>query len=186
MLRKVVFSLFFICCSLATANDTLLKLYRPYGEAAEQTPLQIKSTLTGDCFSQSQLIIREDAWRCSAGGTIYDPCFIKFGPNRTQALCPKSPWNGDSVLLQLKQPLNNEVNKTLDMSRAYPWGVELVNGELCKAVNSEKTFDQLPVRYQCTKENYLVGHLQRCKSLWTMLEQTPAGIRTVEINKAWF
>lgn len=186
MLRKVLCISLFFYSYVVAADETVLRLYRPFGDVTEQASPQVKEKIYGECYSQSQLIVREDAWRCSAKGHVYDPCFVKSGPNRTEALCPQSPWSGESVLITVTQPLNNENNKTLDMSRTYPWGIELTNGEHCHAINSGKIYDEMPVRYRCTNKNYLVGHLQRCKSTWSMLEKTPQGVVTVELSKAWF
>ncbi|KTC82543.1 hypothetical protein [Legionella cherrii] len=186
MLRKVFCISLFICSLGAAADDTILKLYRPFGDVTNQAIPQVKNTLMGECYSQSQLIVREDAWRCLADGKTYDPCFVKSGPERTEALCPQSPWIGDSVLIKVKEPLHNEQNKTLDMALTYPWGIELTNGEHCMAINSGKIYDQMPVRYKCSSKNYLVGHLQRCKNVWSMLQKTPQGVVTVELKKAWF
>ena len=185
-MQQVLFLLLFLCSFLAEANDTVLKLYRPYGDVIDQVAPQIKSTLSGHCLTQSQLILREDAWRCEAKGTTYDPCFVKAGNNRTQALCPQSPWVGDSVQIKVGAPLNNAQHQTLDMSQAYPWAIELSNGERCLAIHSTELYDEMPIRYRCTKENLLVGHLQRCKSVWSMLEKTPQGVVTVELVRAWF
>lgn len=186
MLHKVLYPFLFVSSVGIAANDTILKLYRPYGDVENQVAPQVKNTLRGECYSQSKLIVREDAWRCMVNGIAYDPCFVKAGANRTQALCPQSPWVGDSVQIMVKLPLDNEQNKTLDMSRTYPWAIELTNGERCQAINSGKTYDQMPVRYKCGKKNYLVGHLQRCKAIWSILEKTPTGVVTVELSKAWF
>lgn len=186
MLQKVLYLFLFFCSFEVAANDTILKLYRPYGDVENQAVPQVKNTFRGECYSQSRLIVREDAWRCRANGKTYDPCFVKSGPNRTEAVCPQSPWVGDSVKIMVKQPLNNEQNKTLDMSRTYPWAVELTNGERCQAINPGKIYDKMPVRYKCGNKNYLVGHLQRCKTVWSTLEKTPAGVVTVELSKAWF
>lgn len=186
MLQKSIGLLFFLCSVAFAAEDTLLKLYRPYGEATGQVSPQVKKTIPGVCYAQSQLIIREDAWRCIAEGKTYDPCFVKSGLNRKEALCPKSPWNGESVQILVKDPLNNDQNIPLDMSLTYPWAIELTNGEHCDAINSGEIYDNMPVRYQCAKKHYLVGHLQRCKPTWSMLEKTPKGIETVELSKAWF
>lgn len=186
MIQRVVFSFLFWCSFAVEASDTVLKLYRPYGEPTEQVIPVIKQSIMGQCFSQSQIILREDAWRCEAEGKTFDPCFVKAGNNRTEALCPQSPWEGDSIQITVSTPLNNEQNETLDMSSAYPWGIELANGERCLAVNSNQTFEEMPVRYQCLNQNLLVGYLQRCKNEWTMLEKTPNGVVTASIVKAWF
>jgi hypothetical protein len=186
MMQKVLCVLLCLSSFVVAANDTVLKLYRPYGDITDQVIPLVKNTLSGECFSQSQLIVREDAWRCMADGKTYDPCFVKSGPNRTEALCPQSPWVEDSVQIMVKAPLNNEQNKLLDMSRTYPWAIELANGEHCQAINSGTVYDEMPVRYECTKNNYLLGHLQRCKTQWSMLEKTHQGVVTVQLEKVWF
>jgi hypothetical protein len=186
MTQRVLFLLLVSCSFWAEASDTVLKLYRPYGEVTEQIAPIVKQTLSGHCLTQSRLILREDAWRCEAEGKIYDPCFVKAGNNRTEALCPQSPWVGDSVQIMVPTPLNNELHQTLDMSQAYPWGIELSNGERCLAIHSVKLYDEMLVRYRCANQNLLVGHLQRCKNIWSMLEKTPQGVVTVELTRAWF
>lgn len=186
MMQKALYLLLFFSSLSMAANDTVLKLFRPFGDFINQAVPQVKKVVAGTCDAQSQLIIREDAWRCEAEGKIYDPCFVKSGQNRTEALCPESPWIGDSVQILVKEPLDNEQNKTLDMSRTYPWAIELTNGEHCQAISSDVLYDQMPVRYKCSAKNYLVGHLQRCNAVWSILEKTPKGIVTVKLSKAWF
>lgn len=186
MVQRGLFLLLFCCSFMGEAADTLLKLYRPYGDVLEQAIPTIKKTQWGHCSAQSHLILREDAWRCESEGTIYDPCFVKAGTHRTEALCPQSPWIGDSVQIRVSGTLNNELNKPLDMSQAYPWGIELANGEHCLAIDSKKLYDQMPIRYRCTNKNLLVGHLQRCKTVWSILEKRPEGVAPVELVKAWF
>lgn len=186
MAQRVLFLLFFFCSFFVAADDTILKLYRPYGEVTEQAAPVVKSTLQGHCVAQSRLIIREDAWHCEADGKSFDPCFVKAGEHRTEALCPQSPWVGDSVLIMMSSPVNNELNETLDMAKAYPWAIELTNGEYCLAIHSAEQYEEMPVRYHCSNQNVLVGYLQRCKNVWSMLEKSPTGITTVALKRAWF
>ncbi|WP_298627850.1 hypothetical protein [uncultured Legionella sp.] len=171
---------------LATAGDTVLKLYRPFGDVVEQIAPVVINKVSGECYSQSQLIKREDAWRCQANGVVYDPCFVKTGVINNEAVCPLSPWEADSTKIEVSTSLNNEYHIPLDMSRAFPWAIELVNGERCQAIDSNEFYDAMPVRYRCSNNNVLIGYLQRCKSVWSMLEKTPQGVVTVEFSKAWF
>lgn len=177
-----------LCCWAfsAIAGDTVLKLYRPFGDVVEQIKPVVTHTVAGECYSQSQLIVREDAWRCQAEGKFYDPCFVKAGSKRMEAICPQSPWVGDSVQINVTAPLNNEQHIALDMSRTFPWAVELANGEQCQAVQSNEVYDAMPVRYRCSNQNVLIGYLQRCKTVWSMLEKTPNGVVTADFSKAWF
>lgn len=186
MLQRVLLVLLFFCSFLASAGDTVLKLYRPFGEATDQISPTVKNILSGECYTQSQLIIREDAWRCQAKGKIFDPCFVKMAGNKMEAICPQSPWIGDSVQINVSNPLNNENHLTLDMSRIFPWAIELANGDRCQAVETPESYDSMPVRYRCSNQNVLIGYLQRCKSTWSMLEKTSEGVITVELTKAWF
>lgn len=186
MKQRVLLLLLLFCSFCIEADDTVLKLYRPYGDVMDKEVPKVAQTVSGHCLSQSRLIIREDAWRCEAEGKTYDPCFVKAGDNRTEALCPQSPWADDGIQITLSSPLNNEQNEALDMSQTYPWGMELANGERCLAIHSTELYDEMPVRYRCTNKNFLVGHLQRCDTVWSMLEKTPQGVVTVEVAKAWF
>ncbi|MDP3269506.1 MAG: hypothetical protein Q8M40_10750 [Legionella sp.] len=185
-MQRVLLILLYFLSLEAIAGDTELRLYRPYGEVSEQSVPVVLSKIKGQCDSQSRLMVREDAWRCEANGVTYDPCFVKTGGSQIEAICPQSPWSGDSISISVNLPFNNEHHKPLDMSRTFPWAVELTNGEQCKAVDTDEVFDSMPVRYRCNSKNLLVGHLQRCKSVWSMLEKTPEGVITVELNKAWF
>ncbi len=186
MMQRVSIIMLYFCSFLAVADDTVLKLYRPFGEALDQMSLTIKNKVTGECVSQSKLIVREDAWRCQVESTVYDPCFVKPVGNKIEVLCPKSPWDGESIQIAVSVPLNNEQHVTLDMSRAYPWGIELLNGEQCQAIDVGEVYDGMPVRYRCSGQNVLMGYLQRCKTVWSMLERTPEGVRTVDFKRVWF
>ncbi len=186
MMQRVLLVLLFFCSFLVSAADTVLKLYRPFGEVTDQIPPKVKRKLTGQCVAQSQLILREDAWRCMAEGKIFDPCFAKVANDKTEVICPQSPWVGDSVQIEVVTPLNNENHVTLDMSRVFPWGIELASGEYCQAIEPNEIYDSMPVRYRCSNQNVLIGYLQRCKSTWSMLAKTPEGIVTVYLSKAWF
>jgi hypothetical protein len=186
MMQRVLFVTLFFISTIALAEDTVLKLYRPFGDVTEQAPVLVKSNLKGHCFAQSQLILREDAWRCQAEGKVYDPCFAKETGKNKEVVCPQSPWIGDSVRIVVNEQLSNVFHKPLDMSRTYPWAIELINGEQCLAVNSGEVFDSMPIRYNCSDKHVLIGYLQRCNPVWSMLEKTPKGVVSVNFRKAWF
>jgi hypothetical protein len=84
------------------------------------------------------------------------------------------------------KPLNNEEHKPLDMSRTFPWAVELVNGDRCYAVESDELYDSMPIRYHCANHNFLLGPIQRCNPLWSTLEKTSKGVVTIDLKKVWF
>ncbi|WP_242602149.1 hypothetical protein [Legionella nagasakiensis] len=168
------------------ANDTELLFYRPFAETSHHPTLIIDRKTSGFCRQQSQLIVREDAWKCMAEGKIYDPCFVKrFGLN-DEAVCTESPWSGHGIKITVNYPLDDSMHEKLDISNAYPWAVELVDGEQCLAVTTDDMYDGLNVRYRCNNNTSLIGRIQRCTTTWTMLQRNAQGTSTVQIAKAWF
>lgn len=170
----------------ALAQDTQLKLYRPFGEVIDQASPMIQKVVQGECLEQSKLMTREDAWRCMVNSHYYDPCFMKGAGKATQVLCPVSPWSRDSILIKVSTPLNNASHQPLDMSRTFPWAIELSNGEHCQAILTEQTFDAMPIHYQCEHGSLLMGYLQRCKAVWTMLEKKGDKVETAVLSRVWF
>ncbi|VEG89617.1 hypothetical protein [Legionella spiritensis] len=173
--------------SQLVAQDTELKLYRPFGEEMSHGRLIVSHQVGGVCIQQSMRIKREDAWRCIAAGKTYDPCFVRKFGSHLEAVCPASPWAGNGVLVKLDRPADNNDLVELDMSKTYPWAVELATGEKCEAIDDDETYDNLPVRYRCDSQTVLIGHLQRCKATWTILQRGITGqVTTAAVKKAWF
>lgn len=170
----------------AYAVDTQLTLYRPFGDKGQSLATHSQS-LAGQCWQQSQRIKREDAWRCVAGGAVFDPCFVKQYGDHKEALCVQSPWLTSAILLTLTEPADNHQHVKLDMSKNYPWAVQLSHGQKCQAVDEGNFYDGMPIHYQCEDQTQLVGHLQRCNSHWSMLRHSGNDrVETVMIDKAWF
>ncbi|MGQ3890648.1 hypothetical protein [Legionella sp. CNM-4043-24] len=176
----------FLLSEASFAQDTELHLFRPFDKARVES-VQSQQAIDGECWQQSQRIKREDAWRCSAEGKVYDPCFIKTYGDHRQALCAQAPWLSSETLLTLANPADNSHHSALDMSRTYPWAMELSNGEQCLAVDEGHEIDNMPVRYICSNQAQLLGHLQRCKAEWSMLRRSADGqVDTVAIAQVWF
>lgn len=186
MLRIPMFIL--LICPLALfAENTQLKLYRPFGEAYDQAQVIIRSTFNGHCDMQSKLITREDAWHCEAQGKQYDPCFLSPKKGSLITICPISPWQGDSVQINLSSGLDNTLHKPLNMAEVFPWAIELANGKHCQAVDEHQEYDNMPIRYRCDDKSLLIGYIQRCKPKWSILEKNQMGIVSpVIIKRAWF
>lgn len=186
-MSRILMMIFLFLSSFALfSNPTELKLYRPFGEVDNQAPLIVKKTLQGECWRQSERITREDAWRCIAEGTIYDPCFIKKHNTGIEVRCPLSPWFSDAIEITLSTQLPEQSMPALDMSVNYPWAIELDTGERCLAIGAGLVYDNMEVHYQCNSETIVLGHLQRCKQPWTMVGKTDGQLRTVVITRAWF
>lgn len=183
MLRTVV-AIFIILGSFGVlADDTELKFYRPFVNSMQ---FMIKEKKAGECWQQSQRIQREDAWRCVAEGKTYDPCFINPHGSRKEAICPDSPWVNNALMLNLTTPVDNSQHLPLDMSKAYPWALELSTGEKCLAIDEGQIYDGLQIYYQCERSSVLFGRLQRCEARWSMLQRKVEGVSTASVIMAWF
>jgi hypothetical protein len=176
------------------ASDTILRLYKPFStNPTEKMTSAMQKVYKGQCGQQSQKISREDAWRCQYEDKVVDPCFIKAYGNHKEAFCPQSPWKGngipannEDILIQLESPVESLKPLDLDFSTDFPWGLELVNGKKCLAVEPGRFFDNMPIRYRCNDQSELFGNLQRCKDMWSILQVNNGVVETVEIIKAWF
>ncbi len=188
-MRKICFLFLLLTLSFSIqAKDTDLNYYRPYNEnIAEQAPVKIYAQKTGHCLQQSKRSIREDAWRCIADEKVYDPCFAKPYGSKKQVICPNAPWDGQSLQINLTEALDNSQHIPLNMSRNhYPWAIVLENNTRCLRVNTDKTYDNLPIRYRCDDKSALFGHIQRCDPRWTMLNVKDKTVTTATIKSVWF
>ncbi len=186
MWRKITWVLALFISAPLFAKETDLRLYRPFTETNQQVPLTLSANLVGQCSAQSALIKRDDAWRCQVDHKIYDPCFVAPFGSHLKALCIASPWSTEGIEITVSMPLDNSLHETLDMSRTYPWGIQLTNGEMCHAILPYAEYDGLPARYLCDGHSTLIGHLQRCQNTWKILQHTLSGVETVAIDRAWF
>lgn len=187
MLRTGLLIILMALTGLGCAAQTRLRLYRPFSANKDQDVVSVTQTHKGWCWEQSQVDKRKDAWRCVIKNKVYDPCFVKSYGDKQQAVCPVSPWNGQAILIQLESNLSTVPTESLDMSRHYPWAIELSNGTRCQAiVDSKLRYDGMPVRYRCQDQSVLFGHLQRCKAIWRVMQKQDKEVTTAEIKRVWF
>jgi hypothetical protein len=184
--RQVVVFLLVGFVTSIFAQETELLYYRPYIVSYQQPSLSVASEQQGTCLQQSQLIRREDAWRCMAGGQVYDPCFKKPFSKQQDVLCVENPWSLQAIKVKLPAAINNKLHQRLDLSTAFPWALQLIDGEKCYAIMSDERYDGLYAHYICNDKSMLYGELHRCSSLWTVLKKEHEGLSMVNIAKAWF
>lgn len=91
------------------------------------TPADIPAdTQAGSCFTNAIGLSREDAWRCTVGNQIFDPCFA-VGDAPT-LICGADPATGETgFVLELTEPLPEP--ETGQPGR--PWLIELADGQIC-------------------------------------------------------
>lgn len=178
--------LFILTSAKLFAEETEFKLYRPFAQGSLEVPLQITSKLQGECILPSHRLPREDTWRCVAESKVYDPCFIKQYSDRKLAICPHSPWDGRGVEINLARAADNHQRPSLDISRTFPWALELADGTKCLSLPRGMVYDDLPVHYRCEDQSILYGPMQRCRTPWTMLQNVGTSVQTGVIKRAWF
>jgi hypothetical protein len=112
-------------------NFTQIRVVTPFGYPGENPNADIKitQTLTGSCWTASIVNPRADAWRCSVGNQILDPCFSNLSDNK--AVCMKMPWENSGILLNLSKTLPKRSGRSENFWQKDPWAIELTNGIRC-------------------------------------------------------
>jgi basic membrane protein A len=96
-------------------------------EVIQYTPTEVPSeSRPGSCFSNAIGLGREDAYRCTVGNEIHDPCFVV--DEAPTVVCGANPTTGETgFVLELTEPLPQPDMGALSM----PWLVELADGTIC-------------------------------------------------------
>jgi hypothetical protein len=133
--------------------------------------VQVTQTAQGSCFSASIAADRADAWRCSVGNDLYDPCFspIITTPAPTSVVCPQTPSLTNVLQIDLTSPLPlNMAN--IGNAGADPWLIVLGSGATCEAVTgATTTVDGQRNSYECSDKTALFGDPVDTKAVWTIL-----------------
>jgi len=165
----------------ASVAATAVVHFVPPASASHQT--------SGSCFASSIAATRTDAWRCSAGNVIYDPCFAVSG-DQTAVTCVRDPLDpGSIVRLVLEKPLPPAETVPI---QPRPWFLQLADGTVCNfftgataGINGER------INYGCSDGWVIVGDVHP-DGVWTAREVflapqsiTPQESATVQIKTAW-
>jgi hypothetical protein len=91
------------------------------------TPLhmQVIATASGSCWTTSIAIERPDAFRCMAGNSIHDPCFVT---SKTIAMCPTDLLHDRGTRLNLTEALP----PASSTRSGAAWAFELASGVMCE------------------------------------------------------
>jgi hypothetical protein len=114
----------------------------------------------GSCSMHSVATWREDAYRCSAGSILYDPCF----DTGDHVICDVSPIRpGPGFILDLTEPL--PVVSVPD--GVNPWILEFPDGVVCDPVlGTTGTIDGSRIEYGCSDGSWVLQNL-RPGEVWT-------------------
>jgi hypothetical protein len=169
----------------AAQTPTSVRIYSPVN-ASGGLAATVTQRGNGSCFTNSIAIVRPDAWRCSVGNDLYDPC---FEVNQTQVLCPiDGPWTNNGLLISVHSLPNASSVKSQGTS-GLPWAIELADGAKCLPLTgATNVIASQRLGYDCTRGVGLYGSVQRSSSVWMMYTGTPHSVQLTlqPIGIAWY
>lgn len=174
-----------------TVARTRIKMLTPFGPAGLSIGMAVTQQLNGTCFTRSVASpTRDDAWRCSAGNAIMDPCYHRIMGDEKQLACPVGgPWPANVVLLTLTQALPQDEHKAVSRDSSLPWALELANGQRCSLfTGATAPIAGMRINYGCPGGFVVVGDIDRSQPAWRVFFQGEKSIalEQVDVAVAWF
>lgn len=124
----------------------------------------------GSCFAGSiAQPFRQDAFRCNAENSVYDPCFSN--DKKDKVVCQMNPLKPDIFLINLSQPLPVSENP-VNLKDNWAWFVELEDGTICSPYTGTRPLiNKEPAHYGCKAKikgdmDVLIGDLIKGQA-WT-------------------
>ena len=172
-------------------SRTQIKLLTPFGASGLRIGMAVTEKLSGTCFAPSAASSsRPDAWRCSAGNGILDPCYQRIMGDEKQLACPVGgPWPANVVLLALTQNLPSENRKEVSRDATLPWAIELANGQRCTLfTGATAPVAGMRINYGCPGGFQVIGDIDRSQPQWRVFVQGEKSIalEQVDVVVAWF
>ncbi|MBI4322580.1 MAG: hypothetical protein HY675_29160 [Chloroflexi bacterium] len=112
----------------------------------------------GECWTNSNVVNRPNAWRCMVLNEIYDPCF-SLNTSEGWVVCGASPMgDGLGFRMNLTRPL--VVDNPGPYSR-YPWVIELSDGNRCEGLGPPASYvGDEAVSFACGNGWYVLGDME--------------------------
>jgi hypothetical protein len=106
-----------------------------------------------------------NAYRCFAGNSILDPCWVRAGSSRSHVLCLTAPWSHAAIRLHVTKGYDNSVMTT---TAREPWGIRLANGTRCAFVQgASSVVHGRRLSYFCQhSKTVLLGNPNRSRPVW--------------------
>ncbi|MET7780081.1 protein kinase [Streptomyces sp. NPDC005388] len=136
--------------------------------------ITITGRSSGSCFGTAESTMRTDAWRCSAGDRILDPCFSPdSNPEDTSALCLDGAPNR-MVELSVPQGFPGNNDHMPGGPDIEPITLVLSNGARCSFIGGgTSTLAGQRLNYGCDNGGYLYGYPSKTAALWTISYSAP-------------
>jgi hypothetical protein len=147
---------------------TRIVVYSPFTLDSELAQgIRVSRSASGSCWEGSVESIRPDAWRCTVGNNIYDPCYS--GPHGWVA-CPLTTFGSRVLRITLTRSLPPNTNPPLNTNKADPLQIVLRGGVHCGfAGGATGTVAGMRLNYTCSNGMWLIGDPDRRKAVWSIL-----------------
>lgn len=170
---------------------TQIKLLTPFGTKGLADGMQVSDRVSGKCFAASVASSsRPDAWRCSAGNAIHDPCYQRILGDEKQLACPlEGPWSQKVILLTLTEALPTEPRKEVALESTMPWALELGNGKRCSLfTGATAPVAGMRINYGCPGGFQVVGDIDHSGRVWHVFFQAEnaSTLEQVDVAVAWY
>jgi hypothetical protein len=158
--------------------------------------LHVVRTAFGACGPGSD-VLPNDVYRCGSQNVGYDPCWRDYRSTTAVVVCLLEPWSRGVFRLRLAaDPARSRGSPDLN---AEPWGIELVSGALCIALQGAHDTvtgkgSSPAIDYGCENKLSLVRGINRAEPLWTIRAARHVShgrfpfkiVGRIAIRTAWF
>lgn len=196
----LVLAAFLMPASVSLANDpacssgTQIKLITPFHSGYLGIGFAVTARGDGECFTRSVAVVgRPDAWRCSIGNAIQDPCFQNILGDPKVLACPDGPWSANVTFLSLTRPLPAEPDANdaakISLKDTMPWALELANGQRCTLfTGATAPIAGMRINYGCPGGFIAVGDIDRSRAVWRIFFQGEKSVSLdlTDIAVAWY
>jgi hypothetical protein len=167
---------------------TRIVVYSPFApDGSLAQGVRIAGSAAGSCWEGSIESERPDAWRCTVGNFIHDPC---YSGAVGWVACPSAIFGKRVLRINLSKPLPDNMNRTLNTNKVDPLSIVLSGGVHCSFTGGATgTVAGMRLNYTCSNGAWLVGDPDRQGAAWRILSLASlkaSHASPVPIVTAWF
>jgi hypothetical protein len=127
---------------------------------------------------------RHDAWRCTTGNLIRDPCF-ESPVTADEVVCIASPWTHKALVIRTLLPTRQGEGRS-----SAPWAIELTLHRRCLFLSgASNSIGRKRLNYSCGRHGpFLYGVPDRRTPTWTIglaARYESRILRPVGVRAAW-